>query len=374
MQIFLVVCRSYRFMSLSATRGELLAVLVFVFVVGSLLPAALPASAQSSYEISAHDAIDVPERDVTVDGSEFTISEVAQFATGSDIQVHVSAPDGETYDVNLYNYKSQDVDRRTTTGSSDVSFPTDDIQPGTFYVAVIQSDYRDVYPVVVKGYDVGLEAPASVEQGEAAEVSVPVTATASSGDPHEVQVVVGDELRRIDATKSDGTYTASISTGDLSAGEYPVYGVVRGEEETEDGRKVILGLSDRQTLTVTEQTATETGSTGGTGGDGAGGGNGGSAPAETASPTPTTTTTPASNDTTTTSTDTPTPTATERTIETTRSPTATPTPTEDEVITPATATTSPTPTSSSTPSGGQPGFGVLVTLVAALGLLAIRRR
>lgn len=376
---------------MSRTRTRKVLYLGFLaIIVGLTLLAGVPAHAQSDYEITVPNAIDIPDREVSIDDSDFLVTEISQVEKGQDIEVSVSAPN-EEYDVYLYNHKSQiEYNGTGQYGDSELSIPTDDRPPGTYYLAALESDYQAVYPVIIQGYDVGLEAPNTVERGETVEVSVPVTATASSGDPHEVQVVLGDELRRVDATESDGTYTASIETTDLEPGEYPIYGVTRGKEETDDGRKIVLGLSSRQTLSVDDPTPTPTESdesdSSGSSGGSSGGSTGDTGDSDDATPTasPTPTPSPTASPTTVgpsteTGTESPTASPTERDIEPSSSPTAspspTPSPTDDGVITPATATTTrATPAGTPTPTGGQPGFGVVVVLLSVAALVVLRRR
>lgn len=365
---------------------RILAAALILVAVGMLVPASFPVPAQSSYQISVPDAVDVPDRDVTVDGDEFTITEVSQVSKGADIRASIDAPEDQTYSVELYNYKSQEENIKRTTGPSDVSFSTDDLPPGPYYLAVVEGDFRDVYPVVVKGYDVEIDVPSSVQRGRTAEVSGLTERAESNAEVSKVQLVVGDELRRITVSESEGSFTATISTDDLEPGEYPIYGVVRGEKETDDGEKIIHGLSSRQTLTVEESTPTETdssdssGSTGGSTG-GTGGSTDDTTPTATPTPTPPPTDTEptATDQTPETRTESPTESATERSPEPSRSPTAspspTPSPTDDGVITPVTPTDrETTPSSTPTTTAGQPGFGVVAALLAVTGLLALRRR
>jgi hypothetical protein len=347
--------------------GVILVALIAVAAYGA------PAGADSHYDISVPNSIEIPDRTVELDNDEFTIRRASQVTQGDDLTVTVTTSN-DGYDIYLYDHeqKSEAV-RPDRSGTATVEFDTNDKPAGTYYVAVRKDDIQAIYPVVIAGYTVDLNLREStVSQGETVDIDVPVTETASSGDPHKVQVVVGDDFKRVDATKSDGTYTATVSTDDLSAGDYPVYGVVRGEKETEGGQKIILGFSDRQTLTVTEPTATESESSGGDGGPGGGDGGG----AQTARPSATPSPTDATTETVATS-ESPTASPTTQTTEPSASPSDSPTttPTAEEVITPATATASESPPPSSpTPTGGQAGFGPVAVVLAVIGFLALRRQ
>jgi hypothetical protein len=359
--------------------GIILVALIAVAAYGA------PAGADSHYDISVPNSIEIPDRTVELDNDEFTIRRASQVTQGDDLTITVTTSN-DGYDIYLYDHdqKSEAV-RPDRSGTATVEFDTNDKPAGTYYVAVRKDDIQAIYPVVIAGYTVDLNPREStVSQGETVDIDVPVTETTSSGDLHKVQVVVGDDLQRVDATKSEGTYTATVSTDDLSAGDYPVYGVVRGEKETEGGQKIILGFSDRQTLTVTEPTATESESSGGDGGGGggAGGGGGGGAGggggggAQTATPSATPSPTDATTETVATS-ESPTASPTTQTTEPSASPSDSPTttPTAEEVITPATATASESPPPSSpTPTGGQAGFGPMAVVLAVIGFLTLRRQ
>jgi len=128
--------------------------------------------------------------------------------------------------------------------------------------------YETVQPLLVSGYDVAVDAPASVGSDGSAEVTVDLTATAASADPANVQVIVaqGDTTETFDASGGGGEYTATIDGGALEEGDYTVYAVAQGDEEA-FGRSELLGLSDGHSLAV-EAESGSSGGDGGSGGDG----------------------------------------------------------------------------------------------------------
>lgn len=370
-----------------------------VLVVAVVLATAMTAGGTATFSLSVDDSIEVPARQITVEGDQYTVSELGRVQQGESINMSVSGPSDTDYDVYLYNEEIGIERTSAETGNSDVSFDTTALDPSTYLVAVYyDGNIQRLVPVVVAGYDVTADVPATVsEDGELA-VSATVSATASSGDPPRVEFVIGDSdtEKRVTATESNGEYTATFDASQLDSGEYSAYIVVRGDTETKYGRDVILGASDPHTVEVTEATATPTPTAtatftptqnngGNTGGDTGSGGNtgetdGSSTPTATTAPTPTATVTPTPGTATATATPsataspTPSPTATvspttTSTTTATVTPTAsaTATPTDSSVTTPNTSTTSPTPTP------GQPGFGV-VTALAALAAASLYRR
>lgn len=365
--------------SLVRSRLPVLALLLGVLLAGGAFTVAGAGGYSLSVADSGNgiDAVDVPSRTVTIEGSEYTVSEVGRVDPGEAIAVRVGAPSGETVDVQLRRPDTS-IDQ-SDSGVSDgetVSFSSDNLSPGTYYATVYtDGQTRTVVPVVVSGYDVAVtDAPDRVARGEPATVRASVSATASSGDPHRVEVVVGDDDRavRVNASRSNGDYVAEVPTGDLPPGEYAAYAVVRGEEEARDGEKEIVGVSDRRTLTVADGDATPTPTgDGGTGsGDGSSGdGSGGASDANrTATPTPAGPTPTAAGSTETTPTPSPTPSQADPSA-----PGATPTatPTDGSITTPA-----PEPTGTPTPArtGGQPGLGAVAGLAAVVAVGGLLRR
>jgi PGF-CTERM protein len=376
--------------------------LVVVAVVAALLvvsvgPAAPSTAAPEDYTLSIDGSIDIPDRTVTVEGSEYDVQAFGRVSPGDTIEVDVSAPAGREYRVNLYNWKIQTEDTDAMTGSGTAVLETDGVPPGTYFVAVVEDGYQKIFPVVIEGYDLTLSTTDTVERGSAADVSLSLTPEASTGEPNAVQVVVGNEstAMRVEATRTgSGSYEASVPTDSLSPGTYALYGVVRGDAETDSGDKVTLAVTDKEDVRVTEATtATATPADDDDGSSDGGGGGGGAPPATataTATATPGGTATPSASPTATPSgpaSPTPTTTATASMTTTatagagTASPTAsstttaspTPTVTETGPVTPRQTTSQPSTTAT---SGDGTGFGpaaALLALLAATLLLARRR-
>lgn len=373
--------------SVGALKQAGLLVLIVTLVAGTALTAL-----GATYSISANQAVDIPERTITVEGDDYSVSSIGRVQQGTDITVSVSGPTDNPYDVYLYNSDIQIERTTSTSGSTDVTFETGALSPSTYLAAIYDDgEIQALVPVVVAGYDVTADVSSSVTTNDEITMTASVDETASSGDPPRVEFVVGDSTTelRTDATVEDGQYVASIDASQLGEGSYDAYVVVRGDEETKYGRDVILGVSDQHSVDVAEATPTPTptqtddsssGGGGGGGGAGGGGGTGATAtptPTSTATPTPTatpsTTPTPTTTATPTVS-PTPTPTATSTPTDgSTTSPTdtPTPTPTPTDVTTPSTpASETPTPT----PTPGQPGFGLVSGVLAALGVVLLARR
>lgn len=225
------------------TTGTLLALVLAV----SVAPAAMAAT----FEISASDTTPIPERTVEVEGQSFTFDTMVRVNQGDSISIDVSGPD-ELYDVYLYNSdKSIEASER---GSGDESFSFDlsGYEPGSYVVSVYYDGTHDtVQPVLVSGYDVSVDAPSSVSDGESVDVSVDLAATAASSSPANVKVIAaqGGTTHEADATGSDGEYTATFDASTLDEGDYDVYAVAQGDEEA-FGEQELLGLSDEHALTV----------------------------------------------------------------------------------------------------------------------------
>ncbi|MFC7133613.1 hypothetical protein ACFQJ3_10795 [Salinibaculum sp. GCM10025337] len=300
------------------------------------------ASAASEYSLGSSSDVDVPERTVEFEGDSYTVSAISRVQAGTTLSVDATAPSATQYKVHLYNADRQIVDSKQLTGDGTVAFETSYLDPGS-YTLVLEADgiFQTVLPVIVPAYTASVDAPATVKTGESLSLSTTVSELVSgeSIDAIEVVLATSDTDRRVDVgTTSTGTHDVSLSTADLSTGEYRLYVAVRGTD-TVEGNRELLGLSDSHSVTI-EPTATAT---------------------PTASPTPTATATPTS-----TPTATPTPTVTATPTETSDGgsesgsgpggsvpggssddePTPTPTPTTAV----STATPTPSPTTTPTPT------------------------
>jgi len=242
-------------------------------VVGLLLvgtAGAVVSTPQSGdYSMSSPGEIEIPARDLTVDGEEYTVRAVGRVDPGDTARVDVSAPEDAEYNVYLYNRDLQIEATDAMSGSGRATFPTDGLSPGSYLAAVYDGEILEVYPVVVEGYGVTTDAPGTVDGEFAVNVSVADGALAS--EPPEVQVVLGDDGRSVRVTANrvaEGEYRATLPTDGFEPGTYALYGVVRGEEETEGGDRVILAISDRHEVRLATSTPTPTATAGGGGGGG----------------------------------------------------------------------------------------------------------
>lgn len=342
---------------------------VGILVIGLCLSSGIPTALTASYDLTVSGSVDTPSRTVTFDGDTYQVSGVATAKPGETLSVDVTAPSETDYRVNLYNSDRQIQAQRPGTGTSDVQFDLTGYEPGSYMLLLSKDgDYKTIFPVVVSGYEITVEAPSTATVGESVTVAVTLTQITDVEDPNAVTVVVTNatHTQRVTATHQDAaTYRATISLHDVSPGEYRVYAVVEGTDSAfTKNRNELLGVSDATTLTVTGRDTPSTTKTDGQ--------------------TPTTaTTTPSPTDTETT----PPPTSTSLTT-TTQPPTTTPTPTATttttgdspsdrsqtttaNVITPA---SSPSNTSTTTPGLDVPGFAMQGSLLALLSALYLCSR
>lgn len=110
-----------------------------------------------------------------------------------------------------------------------------------------------IHPIVISGYDISASYSDEVDPDDELDVEIDVTPTALEDDPADVEVVFwnDDTVERIDATGSDGEYSASIDLDELDLDEYNIHVAALGEDEFR-GRQEILGLSDQGTIEITE--------------------------------------------------------------------------------------------------------------------------
>lgn len=343
-----------------------------VAVTALLLVASAPALSADGESLHVEGSIDIPDRTVTYDGTEFTVTAVERADPGDTIEVSAYAVDDYPYRVHVRNRENEIVDSSNRyTANTTVEFDLSGYEAGTYVVGLHQDGrYRAIHPLVVRGYAVSLDAPGEASPGDSLEATV--DAEHLRGNQSDwVQVVVGNDSHavRTNATRQGGSYEATVPLDSFSSGTYAAYAVVRGEEEA-FGEPELLGVSDRSTVEVTDDGATPThgDATPTPTDDGTDGDPGGSGP-------------PAGDDTETPST-TPTPTAGTGTA-------GTPTLTEPGAGTTAATTTSEvltprpttTPGSATTPGPGSgstglfgPGFGVAAALVALAGVALLARR
>jgi hypothetical protein len=328
---------------------------VSLFVV--LLAFGAGIAAQSTVSISIEGSFETPSDTVTVDGEEFTVTQVTKLRPDDVMTVVTSAPRDKRYQVNVYTL-TEDVQAsdRGETGPGKTSFRTEFIDPGSYLVAAVDRDgVLDVQPITVVGYETNVDLPSTVDEDTPFEATVQLEEIDNTKSVGRVEVVIwnDDGRERIEANQL-GEHTYEATVDGLANETYDVYAVVVAEEQIE-GEDNVIGLSDPQNLTVREVVATPT-----------------------PTPTPTGITTP---------TETPTDDGTGGDDET---PTTTPTesdPTPTPTITPT--ETTPASTDTATESGGDDlltpvektetasddgnGFGVLAALVAIAGAVLYRR-
>lgn len=236
-----------------------------------LAAATAPFVAALGYDIDVAGSVETPERTVTVDGDDYLVTSIAPVAPGDPVEATVIAPANSAYDLYLYDSDRQIQDTEELAGTESASFATDSLAAGSYVLAVYTENgsIAAVHPVVVAAYRLSVSAPETVSTGTAAEVTVTLEATRGpeqTPDPTGTEVVVtrdGSVVTRVDAERRDDEAYVATLPDDLAAGEYSFYAAVRGED-TVDGRRELLALSDPRSFSVEERT----------GGGGTGGGEG----------------------------------------------------------------------------------------------------
>lgn len=348
---------------------------VLALLCGTLVFVGGFAVADAAFGVNISGSVDTPDREVTVEGDQYPVSAIGVVAPGEPIEASVTAPDSASYDVYLYDEDRRAVEVISDAGTT-VTFDGD-YGAGSYVVAVwVDGNVRAVHPVVVKSYEVSVDAPDRAVVGSEVKFTVDVSNVAGTAEELDtVQVVVSKdgEDEALTATKSgDGAYTVSTTLSE--SGDYLVYANVRGPD-TANGRKELLGVSESTTVEVREPTQTPTATATPTPTDTPN--TGGGSPSDPATETATATSSPMQTATVTiTATSSPTQTATE-------TATATPTSTVSETGTPTirdTATGTPsnvvTPNQSTpTPTTTTSGLSTLVSVIAVLGFgFLVRRR
>jgi len=356
--------------------GKVSLQLILVFAVALTAASALAAP---GYSLSATPSLDVPEQTVTYEDTEYTITSISRVFAGESVTADADVPDGATYEIKFRGPDNQLIssDRYTDDTTHTVDYFGNG-EAGTYAVTIRdENELKAVYPVVLAGYSVSVDAPTSIESGQSLAVTADLSEKDiqkhSSLDRVEVVIAADDVATRQQMNKEQpGQYTANISTADIDPATYNLYVVVRGDEDVRQ-RAEVLAVSDLSSLTISEQsTPTETEAESDSGSSGSGGGNTGAGEVEpTATEEPTTQTRTAE------------PTETTRTVEgtTTQSETVTtrsPTPTA-QTERPNTDTETPTTTTESsgvltpettapetTTAESGPGFTIVTGLLAML--------
>lgn len=389
--------------------------LVLSLVVALTLVSGVPGmAASSSYDISLSPSVETPPRTVTFQNDNYDVSAIGRVDPGQSVTATVSAPSGDTYRLYVYDSDKQIVDSHRRTGDATVQLSTAGYPAGTYVVTVYHDGaFQKVHPLVVSDYTVSIDTSATALQDSTIQVNISTSPINGNKAISQAKIVVGnanDDVRKTFSRSSYSDFETNVSLQGLGEGDYSTYAVVQGSDEFL-GNKVMLGVSDSQSLAIETPTPTPTATATPAGGNGTdtptatetsssedqtedasagGGAAGGGPPALVSTPTdaPTESTTPVETESTaietsastagpetgnspqTPGTDLNSP---EQSPETQRkSSTATSqSPTPEDVITPAPATASPAPT----PTPNQSlGFSPLVIALVLFGVLALRRR
>lgn len=205
-------------------------------------------AASSEYTLQPENEIQTPDRTVTYDGTELTISSIGVVEHEDAIKADISGPN---YDLVVQLRSATDpgplIDSQSREDAGTVSFNTDGtLSPGTYLLLLAYNNYERAAPVVVSGYDMTAEATVQ-EETEELTISTTATPTASSGDPNEVRAVVWDGETQQNTTltqQADGDYQGQVSVSKL-ADDYDVYVTAHGDETLYDSSEnEILAISE----------------------------------------------------------------------------------------------------------------------------------
>jgi len=229
-----------------------------LLVVIALLCCALgvgAATGSPTYEMTVQGTTDTPDRTVSIEGTDFEVTGVAERAPGQSMAVDVTVPDGTDYTIDLYNADEQVEAFKSGTGSGTVTFETDGLEPGTYMLTLeIDGSYEVVHPVVIAGYDLSLSTPASAGPNDSVTVTSTLEPTEINDFPNSVHAVLwgNGEAHEYTLTQTtEGNYEVTIDTATLHTGEYDVYAAVRGDE-TAAGYPTSLAIQNGGTFTIEE--------------------------------------------------------------------------------------------------------------------------
>ncbi|WP_248516912.1 hypothetical protein [Salinarchaeum laminariae] len=244
------------------------AVVLALLVMVSLASAGLAAP----YGVSTNNDVNVPAQTVDIDGSSYQIDAVGKVSKGDEITATVSVDGNQDYNLDLYNRDEQVEDFRDGTGDGTVTFPTANLEPGTYALALqVDGSVQAIHPVVVSEYSLSVAAPADATVGEPFDVSIEVGEQVAPDETVEVGIYKdGTEIRRTATHTGGGTYVATVDPG--ATGDWVVYGAVRADGEAA-GYPTSTGIANGQIVTIENDGGN--GDDGGTT-DGGSGDNGGS--------------------------------------------------------------------------------------------------
>ncbi|SIS10624.1 hypothetical protein [Natronorubrum thiooxidans] len=221
----------------------------------------LVVTADSTYELTATDAVETPETSIDIRGSEYAVDHIAVIEPGDSITVNVVSD--SNYFLYLYNedghseygeYHSDSV-RSLEIGTTDDELDTNNLTAGTYMLSLEPNSEREaVVPVVVQGYDLSLEyqQPATVDS------ELEITATVEPKDgldrPDAVEVAIwdGDDVTELTLDHVGGVdYEKTVPASALGVGEYSVYGAIMGEDEVE-GYPTALAVAEGESIAIVE--------------------------------------------------------------------------------------------------------------------------
>jgi hypothetical protein len=237
-----------------SARTLLLAAVVLCSVA---IGAAAIGTASEHYDVNSAGSIDVPDRTVTLNGQDFEIESVGYVTPGQTIEATTEAPDEKDYILYLYDNKVERVDFSQMTGDDSASFPTDDLDPGSYVLAVrADREYKVIQPVVVAGYEPTVDVSGEVTPGEPFTVEVDPDAEEYENAPDIDSITVvrtedDEAVEEVEATPVDGsdTYEAELTAPD-EEGEVRLLTTVLGEES-------IAFTSEQEILAIDDTTLTE---------------------------------------------------------------------------------------------------------------------
>jgi len=202
--------------------------------------------ASESYNLTVDDAVDIPDQNASINGTQTTVSSTVSVAPGLPVEANVSAPAGDTVRVLLVDTDGERYASAVVNGSGSVTAPTTGLNTGTYYLTVQNGKtIEQAQEVVISDLDVSLSRTNLNESGT---LSMRVGVI-----PHEnitfefVEIVVTDgESKQVQPMPMlrHGLYETSMSTDELSSGEYTVYARL----VTDCGENV--GMSNTMNVTV----------------------------------------------------------------------------------------------------------------------------
>ncbi|MDJ1434295.1 hypothetical protein [Halostagnicola sp. A-GB9-2] len=232
-------------------RSKIKVSLLIGIVLCALLCGVTLSSADKDPGISTTSVTETPTQYVTIEDTEYRISSLTEIKRGQSLSANVMVNDGAGFDVFLLNTDEMSEATEPGTGSSEVVFDTETLEPGSYMLGLyIDQGYVDFQPVVISGYDISVESPTTIEADEdSIMIKTTVTETELEESPDNVEVAVwNDETAlREDASHVEGdTYEATISGSTFEEGEsYNVYAVAQGDDE-------IDGEDESELLAVSE--------------------------------------------------------------------------------------------------------------------------